>query len=168
MSYYDDEDDAEPRLTLADMVRALSGEDRDAFSSLMQKALDSINTETGGIVTQLRSENATLKHSVRSLTGDLQHVREKWRECRLRLEQTETHLAERQRVLGLTDHERASELAAENGRLKETVSIQRRLLCEHDLAKRQGRADASPWLIFKAGLSSAFVNPLTAIAGLKG
>jgi len=162
MSYYDD-DREEPSLTLSDILRSLEGEDRAALNVLMAKAVDALNTESGGLIASLKAENTSLRVQIRMVQGDLSAKTEALKRTSAQITDLTQRLANQHRAMSIMDFEKAGEIAAEIDRLKETVRIQRDLLNRHDLAERDKRTvvipSDSPWSLFKAGLSSAFVKP---------
>ncbi len=164
MGWYEDDEDGF-RLTTRDMADALEGADREAFLALMVKAVDAFNQSQGGVVLELQVENRKLKHSVKSLRGDLDHVREQWRNARHKIEQLEGFLAERQKKLEATDHQRAGELVRENEFLKQRVEIQRRIIAGHERTIRE-----KGQIVLSSPIGSGlgqFASPLTASASPK-
>ena len=147
--------DDEPALSLGDIERGLEGEDRATFAALLMKGMAAIEEDEGGLVQRLREEILSLKRTVGAYQG-----KETGYKNALEVIRQKDALIERMRRLPTAEN--AAALLTENEQLRERVEIQRQII-----GRFERSATASPWQMFKDGLSSVFADPLTAVANAK-
>ena len=152
--------DDDPALSLSDIERGLEGEDRATFAALLMKGMAAI--EEGGLVQDLRTKLEAANRYASTQRDRADALQKALTEAHTAAQSLERYALEAAEALSATDGDKARALIADNKQLRERVEIQRRIIGRFE----QSRA-ASPWQMFKDGLSSVFADPLTAVANAK-
>ena len=152
--------DDDPALSLSDIERGLEGEDRATFAALLMKGMAAI--EGADTIAELRGELERQQRYAASAAAQADKVRVALQEARLRIKALEGTIMDKDGVLTAADEQKARALVSENRQLRERVEIQRQII-----GRFERSATASPWQMFKDGLSSVFADPLTAVATAK-
>jgi hypothetical protein len=152
-------DEQEYALTLADMQEALPPEDAAAFNALMVKAMQALDQDNDGLVTQLRETVADLRTKLSTTAFEKVRLAEALKASELKRERFEAQIGEKLELLSMPQGALAVQQAEEIKRLQERVAIQRQIIGR--LEDQKGPA-GSAWSLFAKGVTSAFVNPLGA------